>query len=74
LCCFRASLTPPQAVAYCPIDEDAPRALIGLAHRRDDRSPAARNFVTTARAMRPANQGSGSGIAKVPEKDNVQRL
>jgi hypothetical protein len=42
--CFRASLTPPQAVVYCPIDEDAPRALIGLAHRRDDRSPAARNL------------------------------
>jgi hypothetical protein len=63
-----------QAVVYCPIDEDAPRALIGLAHRRDDRSPAVQNFVATARAMRPANQGTGSGIAKVTEKDNVQRL
>ena len=71
---FPRELNPAPAVAYCPIDEDAPRALIGLAHRRDDRSPAARNFVATARAMRPENQGGGSGIAKVPEKDNVQRL
>jgi DNA-binding transcriptional LysR family regulator len=62
----------PDAVVYLPIDEGAPRAVIGLAHRRDDRSPAVRNFIATARAMRRA-QGTGNGIAKVTKKDNVQR-
>jgi DNA-binding transcriptional LysR family regulator len=62
-----------QAVVYCPIDEDAPRALIGLAHRRDDRFPAVRNFVAAARAMRPANLGTGNGIANVTEKNGMQR-
>ena len=37
------------AVVHVPIDGDAPRALIGLAHRRDDRSPAVQNFVAVAR-------------------------
>jgi DNA-binding transcriptional LysR family regulator len=36
-------------VVYVPIDADAPRALISLAHRRDDRSPAVQNFVAVAR-------------------------
>lgn len=44
-----------QAVVYVPIEDDPPRALIGLARRRDDRSPAVRNFVAAARAMRLAN-------------------
>jgi DNA-binding transcriptional LysR family regulator len=61
-----------QAVEYRPIDNDPPRALIGSAHRRDDRSPAVRNFIATARAMRRA-QDTGNGIAKVTKKDNVQR-
>lgn len=61
-----------QAVEYRPIDNDPPRALIGLAHRRDDRSPAVRNFIATARAMRRA-QDTGNDIAKVTKKDNVQR-
>ncbi len=60
------------AVFYLPIDEGAPRAVIGLAYRRDDRSRAVRNFIATAQAMRRA-QGTGNGIAKVTEKDNVQR-
>jgi DNA-binding transcriptional LysR family regulator len=37
------------AVVYLPIDDDAPRARIGLAHRRDDRSRAVQNFVAIAR-------------------------
>jgi DNA-binding transcriptional LysR family regulator len=37
------------AVVYLPIDGDAPRALIGLAHRRNDRSRAVQNFVAIAR-------------------------
>ena len=37
------------AVVYLPIDGEAPRALIALAHRRNDRSPAVRNFVAVAR-------------------------
>jgi len=41
----------PDAVVYLPIDEAAPRAVIGLAYRRDDRSPAVRNLIATARAM-----------------------
>ena len=39
----------PDGVVYLSIDGDAPRALISLARRRDDRSPAVRNFVTVAR-------------------------
>jgi len=42
-------------VIYLSIEGDAPRALISLAHRRDDRSPAVQNFVAVARqAMRAA--------------------
>jgi DNA-binding transcriptional LysR family regulator len=37
------------AVVYLPIDGDAPRARIGLARRRDDRSRAVQNFVAIAR-------------------------
>jgi DNA-binding transcriptional LysR family regulator len=45
-------------VVYVPIEGDGPRALISLAHRRDDRSPAVQNFVAVARratrtAVRP---------------------
>jgi DNA-binding transcriptional LysR family regulator len=36
-------------VFYLPIEGDAPRAEICLAHRRDDRSPAVQNFVAVAR-------------------------
>jgi DNA-binding transcriptional LysR family regulator len=38
-------------VVYVSIDGDAPRALISLAHRRDDRSPAVQNFVAVARQL-----------------------
>jgi len=42
-------------VAHLSIEGDAPRALISLAHRRDDRSAAVQNFVAVARrAMRAA--------------------
>jgi DNA-binding transcriptional LysR family regulator len=37
------------AVVYLPINGDAPRALLGLAYRDDDRSAAVNNFVTVAR-------------------------
>jgi DNA-binding transcriptional LysR family regulator len=56
------------AVVYLPIDGNAPRALIALAYRQHDRSPAVQNFVAVARAMQPAIQRVGSDIAKVTEK------
>jgi DNA-binding transcriptional LysR family regulator len=44
-------------VVYLAIDADAPRALISLAHRRDDRSTAVQNFVAVARrAARTARE------------------
>lgn len=41
----------PDAVVYLPIDGEAPRALIGLAYRRNDRSQAVRNFVAVVRRV-----------------------
>jgi DNA-binding transcriptional LysR family regulator len=41
------------AVVYLPIDGNAPRALLELAYRQDDRSPAVQNFVAVARELRP---------------------
>jgi len=38
-----------EGVRYLPIEGDGPRASIGLAYRRDDHSPAVRNFVDLAR-------------------------
>jgi len=43
------------AVAYLPIDGDAPRALLGLAYRHDDRSPPVKNFVAIARRAAAGN-------------------
>ena len=37
------------SVVYLQIEGDAPRALIALAHRRDDPSPVVQNFVAVAR-------------------------
>ena len=52
-------------VVCLPIDGDAPRALISLAHRRDDRSAAVQNFVAVARrAVRAAIDVES---AKVPQ-------
>jgi len=39
------------AVVYLPIDGRAPRAQIALAYRRNDRSPAVRNFAAIARRL-----------------------
>lgn len=39
----------PDDVAYMRIDDDMPRSIIALAHRRDDRSAAVQNFVACAR-------------------------
>jgi DNA-binding transcriptional LysR family regulator len=39
----------PDGVVYLSIDGDVPHSLISLARRRDDRSPAVRNFVAVAR-------------------------
>jgi len=62
------------AVVYVPIDGDAPRALIGLAHRRDDRSPGVQNFVAVAHsAMRAVVQGKSNDDAKEAEKANAPR-
>jgi DNA-binding transcriptional LysR family regulator len=48
-------------VVCLSIDGDAPRALISLAHRRDDRSAAVQNFVAVARrATRAARPGLAS--------------
>jgi DNA-binding transcriptional LysR family regulator len=38
-------------VGYVPIEGDEPRAPIGLAYRRDNRSPAVQNFVAVARRL-----------------------
>jgi DNA-binding transcriptional LysR family regulator len=49
------------AIAYVPIEGAAPRALIGLAYRRNDHSPAVQNFVTVARgAMQTAQNEAGA--------------
>jgi DNA-binding transcriptional LysR family regulator len=39
----------PYDVAYVPIDDEMPQAVIGLAHRRNDRSAAVQKFVACAR-------------------------
>jgi DNA-binding transcriptional LysR family regulator len=38
-----------EGIRYLPIEGDGPRASIGLAYRRDNRSQAVRNFVELAR-------------------------
>jgi len=43
-----------KGVLYLPIKGDRPRAPISLAHRRDDRSPAVKNFVSLIRRSVPA--------------------
>jgi DNA-binding transcriptional LysR family regulator len=49
----------PEAVVYLPIEGDAPRALINLAYRRDDRSTAVQRFVAVARRARASNSKRG---------------
>jgi DNA-binding transcriptional LysR family regulator len=44
------------AVVYLPIDGNAPRALLELAYRQDDRSPAVQNFVAVACELRPKHE------------------
>jgi DNA-binding transcriptional LysR family regulator len=41
----------PGAVVYLPIKGNAPRAMIGLAYQRGDRSAAVRNFIAAARSV-----------------------
>jgi DNA-binding transcriptional LysR family regulator len=49
-----------EGVAYLGIDGEAPRALVSLAYRRDDRSTVVRNFVALARrAARSAPRMEG---------------
>jgi DNA-binding transcriptional LysR family regulator len=50
-------------VVYLSIDGDVPRALISLAHRRDDRSVAVQNFVAVARR---ATRAAEHARAKAP--------
>jgi DNA-binding transcriptional LysR family regulator len=51
-----------EGVRYLPIGGDGPRAPIGLAYRREDHSPAVRNFVELARRTgRAAQQGKAAG-------------
>jgi hypothetical protein len=62
------------AVIYLPIDGNAPRALLELAYRQSDRSPAVQNFVAVARrATRPAIQGTRSNVAKPTDKADAPR-
>ena len=53
-------------VAHLSIEGDGPRALISLAHRRDDRSAAVQNFVAVARRAMQA--------AKLIERAKVPQL
>jgi DNA-binding transcriptional LysR family regulator len=43
-----------ERVTYLSIESDAPRSLIGLAHRRHDRSPVVQNFIAVSRQVRGA--------------------
>jgi DNA-binding transcriptional LysR family regulator len=52
-------------VAHLSIEGDGPRALISLAHRRDDRSSAVQNFVAVARRL--VRAASHIERAKVPQ-------
>ena len=64
----------PDAVVYLPIDGAAPRALIALAHRYGDRSPAVQNFVAVARQMaRSATEGKSDNAAAELQKAKVPR-
>ncbi len=64
----------PDAVAYLPIEGDAPRALIGLANRRDDRAPAVQNFLAVARRQTgTAIPPRTSGIAKLKHSSATRR-
>jgi DNA-binding transcriptional LysR family regulator len=52
-------------VVCLPIDGDAPRALISLAHRRNDRSAAVQNFVAVAlRVMRAASDVESAEVTQ----------
>jgi DNA-binding transcriptional LysR family regulator len=53
------------AVVYLPIDGNAPRALLELAYRQYDRSPAVQNFVAVARRTRD-NVAKATGITNAP--------
>lgn len=62
------------SVVYLPIEGNAPRALIALAHRQRDHSPAVQNFVAVARrAVRPAIQSTSIDVAKIVEKAHAPR-
>jgi DNA-binding transcriptional LysR family regulator len=61
-------------VFYLPIDGDAPRAEIALAHRRVDRSAAVANFVAVARrAVEAAGQHESHDIATDVDRARVRR-
>jgi DNA-binding transcriptional LysR family regulator len=61
-------------VSYLSIEGEAPRSLIGLAHRRNDRSPAVKNFVTVARhIMLTAIQSKSNDNAKEVEETGAPR-
>jgi DNA-binding transcriptional LysR family regulator len=50
-----------EGAVYLGIEGEAPRAMVSLAHRRDDRSTIVRNFVAMARqAARSAPQRRGT--------------
>jgi DNA-binding transcriptional LysR family regulator len=53
-----------EGVVYLSIDGDAPRALISLAHRRNDRSPAVRKFLAVARRARTAAERKKNDVAE----------
>jgi len=59
------------AVIYLPIDGNAPRALIALAYRQHDRSPAVQNFVAVA--CRQRDQSTRDNVAKAAKKTDAPR-
>lgn len=54
-----------QGVSYVPIEGDAPAIDISLGHRRDDRSPAVKNFVAIARRQSRNSSGNTAGQVEI---------
>jgi DNA-binding transcriptional LysR family regulator len=63
-----------EGISYLTIEGGAPRAAICLAYRRDDRSPAVKNFVAVARhAVQTSAQDPHGGKAKFSGRAGVPR-
>jgi DNA-binding transcriptional LysR family regulator len=60
-----------EGVSYVDIEGDSPRVEISLAHRKNDRSPAAQNFVAVARRLMRAAAGEPAG-GKMPKVKTIK--